>query len=112
MKKFEELSMQEMKEIYKDYINLKSTFAATKKVELGLSGNSNKHSEEQEYQTMDDSLKSFVKMEQRIKERDANLANQITHYAQEHGMSWEELMRSLFIVKQVFCSGAVLRKFE
>lgn len=112
MKKFEELSMQEMKEIYEDYINLKSTFAASKKVELGLSENSNKHSEEQEYQTMDDSLKSFVKMEQRIKERDANLANQITHYAQEHGMSWEELMRSLFIVKQVFCSGAVLRKFE
>ena len=51
MKKFEELSMQEMKEIYEDYINLKSTFAASKKVELGLSENSNKHSEEQEYQT-------------------------------------------------------------
>lgn len=31
MKKFEELSMQEMKEIYEDYINLKSTFAASKK---------------------------------------------------------------------------------
>ena len=112
MKKFEELSMQEMKEIYEDYINLKSTFAATKKVELGLSGNSNKHSEEQEYQTMDDSVKSFVKMEQRIKERNANLANQITHYVQEHGMSWEELMKSLLFVKQVFVSGAVLRKFE
>ena len=66
MKKFEELSMQEMKEIYEDYINLKSTFAASKKVELGLSENSNKHSEEQEYQTMDDSLKSFHMISQMI----------------------------------------------
>ena len=112
MKKFEELSMQEMKEIYEDYINLKSTFVASKKIEFGLSENCTKHSEEQEYRTMDDSVKSFVKMEQRIKERNANLANQITHYVQEHGMSWEELMKSLLFVKQVFVSGAVLRKFE
>ena len=112
MKKFEELSMQEMKEIYEDYINLKSTFVASKKIEFGLSESCTKHSEEQEYRTMDDSVKSFVKMEQRIKERNANLANQITHYVQEHGMSWEELMKSLLFVKQAFVSGAVLRKFE
>ena len=112
MKKFEELSMQEMKEIYEDYINLKSTFAASKKVELGLSENSNKHSEEQEYRTMDDSVKSFVKMEQKIKERNTNLTNQITQYVQEHGMTWEDLMLSLSFVQEAFRSGAVLRKFE
>ena len=47
----------------------RSAFAASEKIKAGLSENENKHSEEPEYQTMDDSVKSFVKMEQKIKER-------------------------------------------
>ena len=51
-------------------------------------------------------------MEQKIKERNTNLTNQITQYVQEHGMTWEDLMLSLSFVQEAFHSGAVLRKMD
>ena len=107
------ISAQKMKEVLTSAeAESKNAFATSEKIKAGLSQNCNNQLEKSEYRTMDDSIKSFVEMEQKIKERNANLANQITQYVQEHGMSWEELMQSLLFVKQAFTSGATLRKMD
>lgn len=66
----------------------------------------------EEYKTMDDSVKSFVKHKEKIEKRNMELSNQIIWYAQDHAMSLEEVMECMEAVKKAYYISGIIKKAE